>query len=292
MTQLERSAPIESGSGEQPHHKQATQVENRGIAIHATPLPNEGVVFQKAPGGGVTLSFQGKITIDLPPAMSEAAGAVLSSATDVGFRLLPAGTPPLEEIVASSETDHRNEREIITKHITFTKTSEFDLRPSETPANGLVLEGPTESLSVQHSASDVPSSEASGPQQTDSLHIPESENEKFEFVGNPVRDPAYWVRRSGKRVAEFVLATHRQKEKTLYYRIRAFGKQAERVRDTVRKGQTGVEVVAYGPKYWPVTRRTNDGQEKKEAAQGYYAGFVHVPKRYREEPPATQQPLE
>jgi hypothetical protein len=61
----------------------------------------------------------------------------------------------------------------------------------------------------------------------------------------------------------------------------------------VRKGQTGVAVVAYGPKFWPVTRRTKDGQEQKEVVQGYYAGFVNVPKRYREEqPPATQQPLE
>jgi hypothetical protein len=291
MTQLERSAPIESGSGEQPHHKRATQVENRGIAIHATPLPNEGVVFQKAPGGGVTLSFQGKITIDLPPAMSEAAGAVLSNATDVGFRLLHAGTPPLEEIVASSETDHSSEREIITKHITFTKTSEFDLRPSETPANGLVPENTSEPLSDQHSASAMPSSEAYDPKQ---LHIPESENGKHEFVGNPVRDPRYWERRSGKKVAEFILATHPDNEKTLYHRIRAFDKQAERVRDTVRRSQTDVAVVAYGPKYWPVTRRTKDGQEKQEVVQGYYAGFVKVPKRYREDSAeqSLQQPQE
>ncbi len=138
----------------------------------------------------------------------------------------------------------------------------------------------------------MPSRDASGSPQTDALHIPESENEKHEFVGNPVRDPRYWVRKSGKRVAEFHLATHPDKEKTLYYRIRAFDKQAERVRDTVRKGQTGVEVVAYGPKYWPVTKTTKDGEKRQEVVQGYYAGFVNVPKRYREEPPATQQPLE
>jgi hypothetical protein len=140
----------------------------------------------------------------------------------------------------------------------------------------------------------MPSREASGPQQTPTLHIPESENEKHEFVGNPVRNPSYWVRKSGKRVAEFHLATRSEpdKEKTQYYRIRAFDKQAERVRDTVRKGQTGVEVIAYGPKYWPVTRVTEHGQKQQEVVQGYYAGFVHVPRRYREEPPATQQPLE
>ena len=101
------------------------------------------------------------------------------------------------------------------------------------------------------------------------------------------------MRKSGKRVAEFHLATHPEKEKTLYHRIRAFDKQAERVRDTVRQGQTEVAVVAYGPKYWPVTRRTKDGQQHQEVVQGYYAGFVNVPKRYRgEQPPATQQPLE
>jgi len=150
-------------------------------------------------------------------------------------------------------------------------------------------------VSGEHSAPVMPSSEASDPANPQ-LHIPESENEKFEFVGNPVRNPAFWVRRSGKQVAEFVLATHPEedKEKTLYYRIRAFDKQAERVRDTVRTGQTGVEVAAYGPKYWPVTRRTKDGQTKQEVVQGYYAGFVNVPKRYRTETaePSTQQPRE
>ncbi len=156
----------------------------------------------------------------------------------------------------------------------------------------MVPDSTTEPVSGQQSRPVESSSDASGLQQSDSLHIPESENEKFEFVGNPVRDPAFWVRKSGKRVAEFHLATHPEKEKTLYYRIRAFDKQAERVRDTVRKGQTEVSVVAYGPKYWPVTRRTKDGQQHQEVVQGYYAGFVNVPKRYREQPPATQQPLE
>ncbi len=139
----------------------------------------------------------------------------------------------------------------------------------------------------------MPSRDASGPHQTDALHIPESENKKHKFVGNPVRDPAYWVRNSGKKVAEFHLATHPTKEETLYYRIRAFDKQAERVRDTVRKGQTGIEVFAYGPKYWPVTRRTKDGAIQHEVVEGYYAGFVHVPKRYREaQPPAPHQAQE
>jgi hypothetical protein len=158
----------------------------------------------------------------------------------------------------------------------------------------LVPDSPAEPLSAAHNVPDAPSHDASVSPQTDTLHIPKSENEKHEFVGNPVRNPHYWVRDSGKRVAEFHLAPHPNpdKEKTLYYRIRAFNDQAERVRDTVRKGQTGVKVFAYGPKYWSVTRRTKDGQEKKEVVQGYYAGFVNVPKRYREQPPAMEQPLE
>ncbi len=111
----------------------------------------------------------------------------------------------------------------------------------------MVPDRATEPVSGQHSGPAMPSHEAADSQRTQSLYIPESKNEKFEFVGNPVRDPSYWERRSGKKVAEFVLATHPEKEKTVYYRIRAFDKQAERVRDTVRKGQTGVEVSAYGP---------------------------------------------
>jgi hypothetical protein len=286
MTQLERS-------GEHQPDKQTPQTEHRGIRIQATPAPEAGVIFQKAPNGDVTISFQGNITIDLPQAVADVAGAVGNAPPDTGYRLIADGTLLPNEVTPASRPEQRDEREVITQHITFTKTSEFDLRPSETPANGLVPENTSEPLSDQHSASAMPSREASGPQQTDALQIPESENEKHEFVGNPVRDPRYWVRRSGKRVAEFHLVTHPDKEKTLYYRIRAFDKQAERVRDTVRKGQTDVEVIAYGPKYWPVTRRTKDGQEKKEVMQGYYAGFVNVPKRYRQEqPPATQQPLE
>jgi hypothetical protein len=198
---------------------------------------------------------------------------------------------------AVSRLEHRQEREIITKHITFTKAPESIVSPSEGQSNGLVSDSTTEPVNGAHNASDVPSSEASAPnnlpddRQGSPIDIPKSENEKHEFVGNPIRDPAYWERSSGKKVAEFHLATHPSKEKTLYYRIRAFDKQAERVRDSVRKGQTEVSVVAYGPKYWPVTRTTKDGQEKKEVVQGYYAGFVNVPRRYREAPPATQQPL-
>jgi hypothetical protein len=288
MTQRERS-------GEQSLRREPEQ-QDRGISIHATPAPDTGVIFQKAPDGGVTISFQGNITIDLPQAVADVAGAVGNAPPDTGYRLIADGTLLPNEVTPASRPEQRDEREVITHHITFAEAPESIIRASETPTNGLVPEHPPEPLSDQHSAPDMPSREASGPQQTDALHIPESENQKFEFVGNPVRNPAYWVRRSGKKVAEFHLATHPEpdKEKTLYYRIRAFDKQADRVRDTVRQGQTQVSVVAYGPKYWPVTRRTKDGQEKQEVVQGYYAGFVNVPKRYRQDqpPPASQQPLE
>jgi len=275
----------------QPDH---TRNRERRIAIQATPDPDTGVIFQKAPDGDVSISFHGHITIDLPQAVADVAGAVSSAPPDAGYRLIADGTLlPDNAAPPVSRQEHSNEREIITRHITFAPASESIIRASETPAKGLVLDSTTEPLSTAHSAPDVPSREASGSPQTLTLHIPESENEKHEFVGNPVRDPRYWVRKSGKRVAEFHLATHPDKEKTLYYRIRAFDKQAERVRDTVRQGQTEVSVVAYGPKYWPVTRTTKDGEKRQEVVQGYYAGFVNVPKRYRgEQPPATQQPLE
>ena len=45
---------------------------DRSIAIQATPSPDTpGIIFQKAPDGGTTIWFQGEITIDLPPAVSE-----------------------------------------------------------------------------------------------------------------------------------------------------------------------------------------------------------------------------
>jgi hypothetical protein len=148
-------------------------------------------------------------------------------------------------------------------------------------------------VSGDHSEPDAASHEASAPQQA-ALYVPESENNKHVFVGNPVRNPAYWVREStGTRIADFHLATHSDKHKTQYYRIRAFHDLADRVRDTVRKGQKDVEVVAYGPKYWPVRRKTKDGSFKEEVAEGYYAGMVRVPRKYRAEnsQPAAQEPL-
>jgi membrane-bound lytic murein transglycosylase len=53
------------------------------------------------------------------------------------------------------------------------------------------------------------------------------------------------------------------------------------VRDQVRKGQTGVEATVYGPKHWRSKKKTKEGWEETDVT-GYYAGFVKVPKKYRE----------
>jgi Single-strand binding protein family len=120
------------------------------------------------------------------------------------------------------------------------------------------------------------------------IFVPESENKKFEFIGNPVYDAKYRERKSGKRIADFHIATHPEKNKTEYYRIRAFDGLAERARDTVRKGQKGVEVVAYGPKYWKGKRKTENGW-KEELIEGYYAGFVNVPSTSQKDSPANTE---
>ena len=104
----------------------------------------------------------------------------------------------------------------------------------------------------------------------------EEGNKLHEFTGNPATDSKYWQwKKSGKRVAEFVLATHPEEGKTEYKRIRAFDGLAVYVRDNVRKGQTDVEVQAWGEKQW---RSRNN-----KPITGYYAKTVKVPKRYRQE---------
>src|SRR5215207_5635273 len=72
------------------------------------------------------------------------------------------------------------------------------------------------------------------------------------------------------------LTTHDKEGQTKYWRIRAFDKVAERVRDTVRKGQKDVEAVVYGPKQWTQKKKTDTGWTQ-ETVQGYYAGMVRVP---------------
>src|SRR5215217_3573424 len=138
-------------------------------------------------------------------------------------------------------------------------------------AYGLIPEGSSPPVSE-------PQSESGNGSETrpEGITVPESENKKHEFIGNPVYDAKFRTRKSGKRIADFHIATHPEKNKTEYYRIRAFDGLAERARDTVRKGQKGVEVVAYGPKYWKGKRKTENGF-KEELIEGYYAGFVNAP---------------
>ena len=163
------------------------------------------------------------------------------------------------------------------------------LKPSESPVR--FLEEQTGSLMPQSASAPATEPHSAGeeapPGESETV---ENENRKFELVGNPVRDPSFRVRKSGKRIADFVLATHPEEEKTEYWRIRAFDRQAEKVRDQVRKGQTGVEATVYGPKQWQSRRKTKEGWTE-EAVEGYYAGFVRVPKRYRQDAGETKSSL-
>jgi len=137
------------------------------------------------------------------------------------------------------------------------------VRADEAPQSSQTPETPPEVGTAQSEAA----TEGSAAEEGNQLH---------EFTGNPATDAKYWEwKKSGKRVAEFVLATHPEEDKTEYKRIRAFDGLAAYVRDNVRKGQTDVEVQAYGEKHW-ATRN-------KKQITGYYAKTVKVPKRYRQE---------
>jgi|SRR5215204_2595247 len=115
------------------------------------------------------------------------------------------------------------------------------------------------------------------PETNESLDLPESENRKHEIIGNVVYNARYRERKSGKKIADFHIAAHPDKNITVYYHVRAFDDLAEKVRDNIRKGQKDVEVVAYGPKHWMGKKKTKDGWSQ-EVVTGYYAGFVRVPK--------------
>jgi hypothetical protein len=164
---------------------------------------------------------------------------------------------------------------------------ESPVRDAETLANGLIPESTSSPVSEPYSSAEKPSWEQS---LTEEGEIPESENRKFQLVGNPARKVGYRVtRKSNTRIADFVLATHPDRETTEYWRIRAFGEQAEKVRDQVRVGQKDVEAMVYGPKYWKGRKKTQDGWEET-VVKGYHAGFVKVPRKYREEKPAEKPP--
>jgi hypothetical protein len=142
----------------------------------------------------------------------------------------------------------------------------------------LIPEGTPRPLREAQGSSEEPSGNGS----VEDEDMPENENRKFELVGNPVYDPWFKVRRSGTKVADFSLATHDKEGETKYWRVRAFDKRAERVRDTVRKGQKDVEAVVYGPKYWRQKKKLKDGTWTQDVVEGYYAGMVRVPERDRE----------
>jgi hypothetical protein len=98
-----------------------------------------------------------------------------------------------------------------------------------------------------------------------------------------VFEPQYKERRSGTKIADFALATHPDEETTHYWGIRAFNKTAEYVHTHFCEGQTAVEASVYGPKQWTVRNKRQDGSWENREVEGYYAGFVRVPKRYRAE---------
>src|SRR5215213_231075 len=152
---------------------------------------------------------------------------------------------------------------------------------------GLIPEGapqpPSEPQNEPEKQSESPTPETNG-----GLNLPESENKKRELIGNVVYDARYRERKSGKRIADFHLATHEEKNKTEYFRIRAFDDLAEKVRDSVRKGQKDVEVVAYGPKHWMGKKKTQQGWTQ-EVVTGYYAGMVHVPEKALHQKPSSNQ---
>jgi hypothetical protein len=132
---------------EQPDH--ASDRERR-FAIQATPDPHSGVVFQKAPDGGVSISFQGRVTIDLPQAIVDVTGAVGSAPPDTGYRLIADGTLLPDEATPASQHHEQAIPEVITHHIT--KALDSDVRPSETPANGLGYQGALPSVSATNTA--------------------------------------------------------------------------------------------------------------------------------------------
>jgi hypothetical protein len=140
---------------------------------------------------------------------------------------------------------------------------------AETSASGLLPDSTPPPVTEQHSASD---SASPPPSETADQGAVEQGNELHTFTGNPTYDAAYWELKTGKRVAEFVLATHPDEGETEYKRIRSFDGLAAYVRDNVRKGQKDVFVEAWGPKQWK-TRH-------EKQMTGYYAKKVKVPKKY------------
>jgi hypothetical protein len=165
------------------------------------------------------------------------------------------------------------------------QASEAVLTDTAGATYGLIPEGTPPPV-----AEDSKLAENESAKKQEEIFVPESENKKHEFVGNPVYDAKYRERRSGKRIADFHIATHPKENETKYYRIRAFDDLAEKVRDNIKKGQKNVQVVAYGPKYWIGKKRSekSDTGWKEELIEGYYAGFVSTPKPRQKEDQASR----
>jgi hypothetical protein len=152
--------------------------------------------------------------------------------------------------------------------VTF-KPSELPVTAQEEQSSGLLPESTSPPVTEPHNASDTASPP---PSETKDSKAVEQGNELHKFTGNPTYDAKYWELKSGKRVAEFVLATHPEEGQTEYKRIRSFDGLAVYVRDNVRKGQKDVFVEAWGPKHW-TSRNQKD-------ITGYYGKRVKVPKKY------------
>jgi hypothetical protein len=225
-----------------------------------------------------------------PSAQPPAAG----SKTEIGITPYPDEVIVFEEQRGGTHTLSFRGKVTIEGEITIAirppatfKASESPVPPSSALDSGLLPDSTSPPVTEQHSADNKPSWEQS---LTEDGQIPESENRKFQLVGNPARKPGYRVtRKSNTRIADFVLATHPDQETTEYWRIRAFGDQAEKVRDQVQVGQKGVEVTVYGPKYWKGRKKTKDGWEDT-VVKGYHAGFVKVPRKYRVEKASEKPP--
>ena len=257
-------APVER-SEEQPSEKPRPPIE-----IGITPDDPESAIFERTPDGGYTIFLRGEISLTIHPPAVHAAESLMQPET--------GGTVPFPD---SSETG-RSQSRLLHAEQAGANNAQAAHEPSESPVPN--AEGQTGSLTPDSTSEPVTEPHSA----TEGTSSEESDNRKFELLGNPVRDPSFRERKSGKKIADFVLATHPEEEKTEYWRIRAFDQQAEKVRDQVRKGQTGVEATVYGPKQWKSRKKTQKGWEETEVT-GYYAGFVKVPKKYRSQEQAGQQ---
>lgn len=259
-------------SEEQPAAGRSSTPETTRYAIVVAPHDGEGVRFGNLPDGRPSMTFTGEVTIfPLQNQVQEA-----------------PGTFPLSEVFAALRADSRAlhvEQTAATDEQAPQEPSESPVTAADAPASGFSSPDSTsQPVTDQYTGTDKPSWVKS---RSAFDELPKSENEKYLLVGNPAKKLGYRVtRKTNTRIADFILATHPDPETTQHWRIRAFGDEAEKVRDQVEVGQTGVEVTVYGPKYWTGRRKTKDGKEDT-VVKGYHAGFVRVPRKYRQQEQAS-----